>query len=200
MDGILPQAIAAGRLASKAEERRAVNLGLTLPLKKRVTETRTNDMMAARRREVDLDFDGGRPDAPPLPDFEDFAKILRLRTFEPREAAPSPTPTVRTALPSPGDISAALEAVHQAATSIRASDERIRESETRMHALLQRAAEDLRTAEARAEAAEARAFAAEERAQAAEMRAREDRSRAEEAENWLRQIFATISEELPGRR
>jgi FtsZ-binding cell division protein ZapB len=127
--------------------------------------------------------------APSLLQPEDFANILKLHPIE----RSRPERAVRPPALSARDISSALELVHEAAAVIRAADDRVRDSEARTHTLLQRAADELKAAQARAEAAEARA-------QAAEARAKEAQARAEEAENWLRQIFATISEELPGRR
>lgn len=127
------------------------------------------------------DFEGDRPLLRP----EEFAKILRLR---PQETAAASRPAAITS----SDISSALDLVREAAASIRDADDRILQSETRTHGILQRASEELKAAESRAEAAEARV-------KAAEARAKEAESRADEAENWLRQIFAAISEELPKR-
>lgn len=138
-------------------------------------------------RRLPFDFDPPRrSDAPPLQP-EEFAKILKLR--------PPAERSIRPRIPPPltaHDIGAALDVVREAAASIRDADERMRASEARTDALLRRAAEEMKAAEARAQAAEARA-------EAAETRATEAQARAEEAENWLRQIFATISEELPHR-
>ncbi|TDR88007.1 hypothetical protein [Enterovirga rhinocerotis] len=127
----------------------------------------------------------------PLLTPEDFDKILRL------------TPTWREGRAEPGrerpsiltsrDVAAALELVHEAAASIRAADERARDGDARVQIVIRRAAEEVKAAEDRARAAEARA-------QLAEIRTQEAEARAEEAENWLRQIFATISEELPRPR
>lgn len=142
-------------------------------------------MDAARRMLSDYE---AAPYAEPTPVLrpEEFAKILRLR---PQDERPAP----RTGAINPSDITAALELVQKAAASIRDADARVRDSEARTQALLQRAAGELKSAEARAEAAEALAAAA-------ESRARESQARAEESENWLRQIFATISQELPARQ
>lgn len=145
-------------------------------------------MDAAQRRLSDF-ADEHRRDVAPVLHPEDLAKILQLRP----QLAPEPPRRERSRSVTAGDISDALSLVHEAAASIRDADERIRNSEGRSQALLQRAAEEVR-------AADARALAAEARAQAAETRANEAQARAEEAENWLRQIFATISEELPPRR
>lgn len=127
------------------------------------------------------------PDAAPALRPEEFAKILRLR---PNEDKPF---SFRSGAIQPSDIAAALELVQKAAGSIRDAEARVRDSEMRTQALLQRAAGELKSAEARADAAEALATAS-------EARAREAQARAEEAENWLRQIFATISQELPARQ
>lgn len=137
-------------------------------------------MDAALRRFAEYEED--RPVLRP----EEFAKILRLRPEE-------PTVSGRPANITSSDISVALDLVREAAASIREADERVRGSEVRTQSILQRAAEELKSAEARADAAEARV-------RAAEARAREAETRAEEAENWLRQIFAAISEELPPKR
>lgn len=139
-------------------------------------------MNATRRRPVDQDdhFGGEAPVLRP----EEFANILRLRPQLSEGRAYALTAH---------DITAALDLVHDAAASIRDADERIRDGESRTAAILQRAADELKNAEARAAAAEARA-------KAAENRVREAETRAEEAENWLRQIFAAISEELPAKR
>lgn len=134
---------------------------------------------AALKRLAEFEEDG------PVLRPEEFAKILRLRPQEP--SAPN-----RPASITASDITDALELVREAAASIRDADERIRGSESRTQNILRRAAEELKSAEARADAAEARV-------KAAEARAREAETRAEEAENWLRQIFAAISEELPKR-
>jgi hypothetical protein len=91
------------------------------------------------------------------------------------------------------DFAAALDIVREAADAVKAADARAREAETRTHTVAQRAAEELKAAEARILAADARVRAAEARAQEAE-------SRAAEADGWVRQIFTTISDELPVRR
>lgn len=91
------------------------------------------------------------------------------------------------------DIAVAMDLVHQAAQSLRVAEERAREGEARTQALLHRATEELRTYEAQLVATETRA-------RAAEIRAEDSDARALEAETWLRQIFETISEELPGAR
>lgn len=129
---------------------------------------------------------------------EEFAKILRLRP----QIDPAPTSSRQQPATSPvteHEITSALDLVREAASRIRDADERVRASEARTQALLTRAAEELKSADARAKTAEALATAAEARAKDAETRIREAETRAEEAENWLRQIFATISEELPAR-
>lgn len=156
-------------------------------------------MMDVARRaqaepEVDAMFARSADRLEPPRSLSELEKIFRLPP-PPREDDP-PTSRERTER-HPGftarDISHAIDLVHEAAQSIRAAEERARDGESRTQALLQRAAEELKSADARAQLAEARARAAEARAQDAE-------NRAKEAENWLHQIFATISEELPGRR
>lgn len=129
-----------------------------------------------------------RDEGAPLSEFD---RVLR---FTPGGRASDLDPAARDrAAPTARDISQALDLVHEAAQTIRSADERVREGEARAHALIQRAADELKSAEARVGAAEARARAAEARVQEAE-------GRAKDAENWLRQIFSTISEELPQRR
>lgn len=91
------------------------------------------------------------------------------------------------------EFAAAIDGVHEAAGLLRAAQERTREAEARTHNVAQRAAEELKLAESRIQALEARIRAAEARAQDAE-------TRAKEADAWLRQIFSTISEELPVKK
>lgn len=91
------------------------------------------------------------------------------------------------------EFAAAIDLVREGAEAIKAADARTRDAETRTQTVAQRAAEELKAAEARIAAADARTRAAEARAQDAE-------ARAQEADGWLRQIFSTISEELPVRR
>jgi len=125
---------------------------------------------------------------------EGIEKVLRF-------AAPAPKATESEQAPAPkvgGPVTArefatAIDFVHEAAQAIKAAEERTREAESRTHGLAQRAAEELKNAELRIQALEARVRAAEGRAQEAE-------TRAKEADAWLRQIFTTISEELPVRR
>lgn len=105
-------------------------------------------------------------------------KVLRFALPEKREG-----PSTRTSSLTASDFAAAVDIVHGAAEAIRVAESRSREAEARTQLLVQRATEELKNAEARVQAAEARA-------QAAEMRA-------QEAEGWLRQIFSTITEELP---
>lgn len=73
------------------------------------------------------------------------------------------------------DVEGALKLIHEAARRVRIAEENARDSEARAQALLKRATDELRGADARLRAAEARA---------------------EEAENWLRQIFSTLGDEL----
>lgn len=91
------------------------------------------------------------------------------------------------------EFAAAIDGVHEARQAMKAAEERTREAEARTHAVAQRAAEELRAAESRIQALEARIRAAESRAEDAE-------TRAKEADAWLRQIFATIAQELPVRK
>lgn len=116
---------------------------------------------------------------------EGIEKVLRFTLPEKREDS-SARPTSMMAR----DFAAAVDIVHGAAEAIRAAESRTREAEARTQLLVQRATEELKNAETRIQAAEARAQAAEARAQDAE-------ARMTEAESWLRQIFSTITEELP---
>lgn len=86
-----------------------------------------------------------------------------------------------------------MDLVHEAAKAIRAAEDRSRDYDARAKAIAERATEEIKSAEARTEEAESRA-------RAAELRAHEAEVRAKEADNWLRQIFMTVSEELPVRR
>lgn len=95
-------------------------------------------------------------------------------------------------LPTMRDMANAVNLVHGAAQCIRAAEDRARDAESRNQAIMQRATEELKAAEARVQAAEARV-------RAADTRAGEAEGRAKDAEAWLRQIFSTISEELPER-
>ena len=126
-----------------------------------------------------------------LPGIEGLEKVLRF-SMPGRQSEPEVARDKLSGF-SARDIAVAMDLVHQAAQSIRLAEDRAREGEARTQALLHRATEELRNAEARL-------LAAETRARAAEIRAEDSDTRAREAENWLRQIFATISEELPGSR
>lgn len=137
---------------------------------------------------IALDASKPRADAETMPDA--IEKVLRFATPAAR--------AVETASPAIGPVTArefaaAIDVVHEAAQSIRAAEERTREAEARTYNLAQHAAEELKNAELRIQTLEARARAAEVRAQEAE-------ARAKEADGWLRQIFATLAEELPVRR
>ena len=90
------------------------------------------------------------------------------------------------------DLAAALDLVHQAAESVRVTENRAQDMEMRTRALADRATEELRLAESRIQAAEARARAFEDRAVQAE-------ARLHEAEEWLKRIHDVIVEELPPR-
>ena len=127
-----------------------------------------------------------RPRPAREPGLEGLEKVLRFAA--PRKDGEGE----RSASLSAHDITYAIDLVHDAAKSIKAAEERVREGDARTQAIAQRATEELKSAEARVQAAEARARAAEARIQEAE-------ARAHEAENWLRQIFSTISDELPAR-
>jgi hypothetical protein len=127
---------------------------------------------------------------------EGIEKVLRFAApaAKAAEAEPAPAPAPRAAGPvTAREFATAIDFVHEAAQAIKAADERTREAESRTQNLAQRAAEELKNAELRIQALESRVRAAEGRAQEAEMRAKE-------ADAWLRQIFTTISEELPVRR
>lgn len=127
---------------------------------------------------------------------EGIEKILRFatppKTAEFAAARPATIAGPAGSL-SARDFAAAIDGVHEARQAIEAADERTREADARGHALAMRAAEELRAAEGRIQALESRLRAAETRAADAE-------TRAGEADAWLRQIFATIAQELPGRR
>ena len=121
-------------------------------------------------------------------------KVLRFATPAPKAVEPEPAHAPKAAGPvTAREFATAIDFVHEAAQAIKAAEERTREAESRTHSLAQRAAEELKNAELRIQALEARVRAAEGRAQEAE-------TRAKEADAWLRQIFTTISEELPVRR
>ena len=125
---------------------------------------------------------------------EGIEKVLRFAAPAPRPVESEPAPTPKAAGPvTAREFATAIDFVHEAAQAIKAAEERTREAESRTQSLAQRAAEELKNAELRIQALEARVRAAEGRAQEAE-------TRAKEADAWLRQIFTTISEELPVRR
>lgn len=134
--------------------------------------------------------------AAPLTDSEQTSasieKVLRFATpvAKPAEAEAGPRPTSPV---TARELAAAMDFVHDAAAMIRAAEERAREAEARTQSVAQRAAEELKTAELRIQSLEGRLRAAEARGQDAE-------TRAKEADGWLRQIFATIAEELPPPR
>lgn len=119
---------------------------------------------------------------------EGIEKVLRFTLPEKREE-----PSARATSLTARDFAAAVDIVHGAAEAIRAAESRSREAESRTQLLVERATEELKNAETRIHAAEARA-------QAAETRAQEADARMKEAESWLRQIFSTITEELPVNR
>ncbi len=149
-------------------------------------------MEHARKYRAELDNDDHRrPRTDPGSGLDGLEKVLRL-SLPSRDGDTEPG-RERGAGLTARDVTQAMEMVHEAAQSIRAAEERAREGEARTQALLQRATEELKEMEGQIQAAEGRARVAETRAQEAE-------SRAKEAENWLRQIFSTISEELPPRR
>lgn len=112
-------------------------------------------------------------------------RVVRFTLPETRENAGMQTTSL-----TARDFAAAVDIVHGAAEAIRAAEARSREAEVRSELLVQRATEELTNAETRVQAAEGRA-------QAAEIRAQEAEARTKEAESWLRQIFSTITEELP---
>lgn len=128
------------------------------------------------------------------PVSEGIEKVLRFAAPPARAEAEATAAQVKSAGPvTAREFATAIDFVHEAAQAIRAAEERTREAEGRTQNLAQRAAEELKNAELRIQALEARVRAAEGRAQEAE-------ARAKEADAWLRQIFATIAEELPVRR
>lgn len=110
--------------------------------------------------------------------------ILRLGGAQ-TEQAPAPGRPTRTRRES----AAALDAVHQAAEMIRATEGQAREAEARGLALAERALKELKIAEGRVQAAEAAARAAEQRAREAEAQARE-------AEDWLLRLQDAIKEHI----
>ena len=125
---------------------------------------------------------------------EGIEKVLRFAAPAPRAIDLEPAPIPKAAGPvTAREFATAIDFVHEAAQAIKAAEERTREAEARTQNLAQRAAEELKNAELRIQALESRVRAAEGRAQEAE-------TRAKEADAWLRQIFTTISEELPVRR
>jgi hypothetical protein len=125
---------------------------------------------------------------------EGIEKVLRFAAPAPKALESEPAPAHKAAGPvTAREFATAIDFVHEAAQAIKAAEERTREAESRTQGLAQRAAEELKNAELRIQALEARVRAAEGRAQEAE-------TRAKEADAWLRQIFTTISEELPVRR
>ena len=148
-------------------------------------------------------------------DLDGLEKVLRF-TLRPSDPVELPARQQPSSGLTPRDISQALDLVHEAATAIRAAEERARDSEAQTKALLQDVMQELREAEARAEAAEAtlkrtecrmqeadrRARTAEGRLQEAEDQLRQAESRVQEAEarsrdaeDWLRQIFAKLDEQ-----
>lgn len=136
------------------------------------------------------------PDAPkPRAESEQVSegieKVLRF-AMPPKSADPGAAS--RPAGPMTArEFAAAIDLVREAAEAMKVSENRTREAEARNQALAQRASEELKAAEARIAAADART-------RAAEARAQESEARAQESDSWLRQIFATISDELPVRR
>jgi hypothetical protein len=125
---------------------------------------------------------------------EGIEKVLRFAAPAPKAMESEHAPAPKAAGPvTAREFATAIDFVHEAAQAIKAAEERTREAESRTQGLAQRAAEELKNAELRIQALEARVRAAEGRAQEAE-------TRAKEADAWLRQIFTTISEELPVRR
>lgn len=112
--------------------------------------------------------------------------ILRLGSGS-KEAAPA-TAAYRP-LRARRDSAAALDAVHQAAEAIRATEGQAREAEARGLALAERALKELKIAEGRVQAAEAAA-------RAAEARAREAEAQAREAEDWLMRLQDAIKEHI----
>jgi uncharacterized protein YlxW (UPF0749 family) len=125
---------------------------------------------------------------------EGIEKVLRFAMpTKPVETEHTAATTRSAPFVTAREFAAAIDGVHEAAQAMKAAEERSREAETRTQTVAQRAAEELKNAEARIQTLEARVRAAENRASDAE-------ARAQEADAWLRQILATIAEELPGRR
>ena len=112
--------------------------------------------------------------------------ILRLGSGAKEQA---PAPTGHRGLRARRDSAAALDAVHQAAEAIRATEGQAREAEARGLALAERALKELKIAEGRVQAAEAAA-------RAAEVRAREAEAQAREAEDWLMRLQDAIKEHI----
>ena len=115
--------------------------------------------------------------------------ILRLGPAKEQAGAPVGNRSLRTRR----DSAAALDAVHQAAELMRATEGQAREAEARGLALAERALKELKIAEGRVQAAEAATRAAEQRAREAEAQARE-------AEEWLLRLQDAIAENLIERR
>ena len=119
---------------------------------------------------------------------EALDNILRLGSGPREQAAPPATRGLR----ARRDSAAALDAVHQAAETMRASEGQAREAEARGLALAERALKELKIAEGRVQAAEAAA-------RAAEVRAREAEAQAREAEDWLMRLQDAIKEHIVHR-
>lgn len=88
---------------------------------------------------------------------------------------------------------AALDAIHQAAEQLRATDDHARDVEARGVTLVERALKELKIAEGRIEAAEAATRAAEARCREAELRAKE-------AEEWVSRLHDEILSNLISAR
>ena len=124
---------------------------------------------------------------------ESIEKVLRFATPTKPAEHDAPIPQRTQGPVTARELAAAMDFVHEGATAIKAADDRARDAEARTQAIAQRATEELKNAELRIQALEGRLRAAEARAHDAE-------TRAKEADGWLRQIFATIAEELPTPR
>ena len=142
-----------------------------------------------RSDDAEADFLGRLSEEPDRSDG--LEKVLR---FALPGRTPDPKPVrERHGSFTPREMTRLMDLVHEAAKAIRTAEDRSRDYDARTKALAERATEEIKNAEARAEEAEMRARAAEGRAAEAE-------KRAQEADNWLRQIFMTVSEEFPIRR
>jgi hypothetical protein len=134
--------------------------------------------------------------------LEDY-KVERIRKSRPEDVAEAIDNVLRlglaskeqgAAIPQRGgrnkrDWGAALDAVHQAAEVMRATEDHAKEVEGRSVSLVERALKELKVAENRLQAAEAAT-------RAAEVRAREAEARLVEAEDWMMRLQEAINDHL----